>query len=268
MAIKASRVQSPSSINTYKQCPRKYYYQYIAKLPTKQNIHTIRGSIVHSVLEDFFDHDIDTEGISGDKLLLKAIKLFEDHWEKKKDDLDSLGLDGSTLQYYYDDSKTMVIRWVSYILSRLNSMEEELPEAFNKLKPIREQRYKSEELSVMGFIDAIEEVDGKVRLIDYKTSKADKMTDEYKLQLGIYALLYKEKHDVYPDEVGLFLLKHGERMLAVTDELVRNAKFEIENIHMSTQSRDMRDYPKKPGPLCNFCDFYHLCFPKSDENKR
>jgi ATP-dependent helicase/DNAse subunit B len=48
------RVQSPSSINTYNQCPRKYYYQYILKLPTRPSIHLVRGNIAHSVLEDFF----------------------------------------------------------------------------------------------------------------------------------------------------------------------------------------------------------------------
>ena len=32
------RVQSPSSISTYKQCPRKYFYQYVLKLPTQGNI--------------------------------------------------------------------------------------------------------------------------------------------------------------------------------------------------------------------------------------
>ena len=48
-------MQSPSSINTYKQCPRKHFYQYILNLPTKPSIYLIRGSIVHEVLEKFFD---------------------------------------------------------------------------------------------------------------------------------------------------------------------------------------------------------------------
>ena len=50
-SLKTARVQSPSSIITYRQCPRKYYYHYIENLPTKPSIHTIRGKIVHSVLQ-------------------------------------------------------------------------------------------------------------------------------------------------------------------------------------------------------------------------
>src|SRR3989344_3840455 len=54
----AKRIESPSSINTFKQCARKYYYQYLLKLPTVPNIHQVRGNIVHSALENFYNIDI------------------------------------------------------------------------------------------------------------------------------------------------------------------------------------------------------------------
>ena len=258
-----SRVQSPSSINTYKQCPRRYYYTYIQKLPTKPNIHTVRGTIVHSVLEDFFDININVSNSNfGDYLLLKGLELFDKHWNLAQEKLDGLNLEESEIKYYYDDSKTMILNWLSYFLSRINSYSDgDFLHTFNRLKPVsREEKFVSSEYSVMGYIDVVENVDGKVRIIDYKTSKADKLSSEYMLQLGIYALLYNEKHGSYPDEVGLFLLKHGERMVKVTEELVKNAIFEIENIHMSTQTKAREDYPMKQGPLCNYCDFYNLCF--------
>lgn len=268
MKLHAARVQSPSSINTFKQCPRKYFYCYIAKLPTKQNIHTVRGTVMHSVLEDFFDYELDHSSFAGDALIGHALKLFDEKWNESKEKFDALEMDPIEIQHYYEDSKAMTIKWITYFLGRINELSQGDPDkivdAFNRLKPVqREAKYVSEEYSVMGYIDAVEKIDGKVRVIDYKTSKADKLSPEYKLQLGIYALLYKEKHDVYPDEVGLFLFKHGERMIPVTDELVKNAKFEIENIHMSTQTKDMRDYPKKTTPLCNWCDFQKICFPKN-----
>ncbi len=271
MDIKASRIQSPSSINTYKQCPRRYYYTYIEKIPTKPNIHTVRGTIVHSVLEDFFDLDFSSEISNfGDFLLLKSLELFDKHWNSSKEKLSSLEISESEIQFYYDDSKTMILNWVTHFLSRVKDCPDgNYLDMFNRLKPVsREEKFVSEEFSVMGYIDAIEVFDGKTRIIDYKTSKADKLSPEYMLQLGIYALLYNEKKGTYPDEVGLFLLKHGERMVKVTEELVKNAKFEIENIHMSTQTKNKSDYPMKPGPLCNYCDFYKLCFgsKKNDLN--
>ena len=54
----AKRLESPSSINTFKQCKRRYYYRYIEKLPTISNIHQVRGNIAHATLEHFFDIDV------------------------------------------------------------------------------------------------------------------------------------------------------------------------------------------------------------------
>ena len=68
----AKRVESPSSINTFKQCKRKYYYQYIEKLPTLPNIHQVRGNIAHSVLEDFFDTEISEFTTENYKLKFKT----------------------------------------------------------------------------------------------------------------------------------------------------------------------------------------------------
>ncbi|MFH0714507.1 MAG: PD-(D/E)XK nuclease family protein, partial [Candidatus Diapherotrites archaeon] len=45
---------SPSAIATFSQCPRKFYYVYVERLPTKPTPHLVRGRILHKVLEDFF----------------------------------------------------------------------------------------------------------------------------------------------------------------------------------------------------------------------
>ena len=95
-----ARVESPSSINTFKQCPRKYYYHYIEELPTSPSIHLIRGNIVHSVLEDFFDFDrktIETE----DALRMHLFLLFEKYWNDKYPELLELDLGERKLQTYF-----------------------------------------------------------------------------------------------------------------------------------------------------------------------
>jgi len=62
---------SASSMNTYKQCPLKYYYNYIEKAPRKQWVHFQLGNLCHKALEIF--HDIymkkGTNGKSLDKLM-------------------------------------------------------------------------------------------------------------------------------------------------------------------------------------------------------
>jgi len=118
---------------------------------------------------------------------------------------------------------------------------------------------------VRGYIDAIQEdPDGSTLILDYKTSKKLQISPEYRLQLGIYALL-REDQQLAADEVGIFFLKHAQELRApVTPELVQNAREACANVQLKTKSDKVEDYPKKPGPLCKWstgqCEFYDICF--------
>ena len=46
-------ILSASRVKVFKQCPRKYYYTYIDKLPTKPKDFFDIGTLVHGVLEFF-----------------------------------------------------------------------------------------------------------------------------------------------------------------------------------------------------------------------
>jgi putative RecB family exonuclease len=262
------RVQSPSSINTYFQCPRKYFYIYNLKLPTTPSIHLVRGSVVHLVLENFFDilPEIYSEDFTKD-FTVTIIELLRRFWKENKESLDKLNLLPNEIDSYYKETEIMLINWAMKFSNKIKKQISNgltFKEAFEKLKPIREKEYKSSELMIRGFIDAIENHDG-IRLMDYKTSKHPVISEDYKLQLGIYALLYQLEHGVKPDKVGIYFLKHDEQLLDVTDDLIQNAKFKIEQIHMSTDGCDeIHQYPKKESPLCRWangqCDFYSYCF--------
>ena len=124
--------------------------------------------------------------------------------------------------------------------------------------------YVSEKYHVKGIIDAIENVDGNIRLMDYKTSRSQNLNDHL-LQLGIYSLLYHDKHGKIPKHVGVYFLKGEEQFIEVDEALMDMAKKEIENIHASTQERDISHYPKKTSGLCKWrtgqCAFFDICKP-------
>jgi len=264
------RIQSPSSINTYKQCPRKYFYQYIQKLKTFPSIHTIRGNIVHSVLEDFFE--LPTQDLTFDncemKLTAEVQRLLIHHWNLKKKELDALNLEEPQLHFYFEESMMMLINWLQKFVAKAKAMPSDcFAKTFKKLTPLRELQYKSEERAVRGFIDAIEELEGEVRLMDYKSSKKFEVTQDYRLQLAIYAMLYEETHGRPPKQVGIYFLKDTgkhEYTIDVDEDLINLAKLEVEMIHLNTQSSHMQDYPKNITPLCKWktgqCDFYQTCF--------
>ena len=260
----AQRMQSPSSINLYKQCPRKYYYRYIKRLPTKPSIHLVRGVVAHSALEHFFDQAPPaTDWMTF--MQKRVLELLEQFWEEHADEFAQLDETPEELAGYKQETKQMLLRWVLSFSERVKKRMksgESLEEAFSALKPVSEANYKDKELQVRGFIDAVEEFDDRVRLVDYKTSKRPEITESYRLQLGIYALLYLREHKRVPDEVGIEFLRHGGEYMAVNDELLLDAQFEIEQIHFLTKTDDIVNYPKNPSPLCNWCDFYDVCFDK------
>jgi len=257
------RIQSPSSINTFKQCPRRYFYKYISKLPTKPSIHLVRGKIVHSVLEDFFD--IDTVNINMknfEQELRKSLQdIFLGHWQPQRQAIKDLNITGDKEKFYFSETMLMLLNWLEQFIKRIKSFDGlGFSEIFKKLTPLREKRYFSQDLYVQGFIDAIEELDNKVSIIDYKTNANLSLTDEQRLQLGIYSLLYKEKHGKLPNKAGIHFLRYKPKFIAVDDSLLDMAKFEIEFVHENTTSDDIEDYQLKTGPLCKWCDFYKICF--------
>lgn len=260
----AQRTQSPSSINTFKQCPRKYFYRYIKRLPTQPSIHLVRGTVAHSALEHFFDEPL-TDDDWATQLQLRVLNLLERFWQESADEFAQLDETPQELGMYKKETKQMLLRWVLAFSNRLRERirsGEDPKEAFSVLTPESEAKYVDEQLQVLGYIDAIERIDGSVRLVDYKTSKKPEITPAYRLQLGIYALMYLRKHQSVPDAVGIEFLRHGGEYMSVNDELLLDAQFEIEQIHHATKTDDIAHYPKNPSPLCNWCDYYEICFGK------
>jgi len=162
----------------------------------------------------------------------------------------------------------MLANWLNHQFADIDKVMKEkncsFREAFSHISPTSvEKQYKDSELMVRGFIDAVHTEGDEVTLIDYKTSKSSEMRPEYMLQLGIYAVLYEKEHGKYPKKVGLWFLKDTKKEVDVTPKLVKDALFEIEQIHYATESTSISDYPKKKSPLCKYstgqCDFYNIC---------
>jgi len=268
----AKRLESPSSINTFKQCKRKYYYQYIEKLQTSSSIHLVRGNIAHSVLEDFYDINIADFTEENYELKFKEAiqKLLLYQWGKYKDGLNELQLSPDQTTFYFEETMFMLMNWCNQFIEEFNRIRKEknisMGETFMKLTPIRELQYKSEEYHVRGFIDAIQHVEDEVHIIDYKTNARFDFKQSIKLQLAIYSMMYYEKHGKLPNKVGIFFLRQKLRMMDVDIDLIEMAKKEITEVHEHTSSCEhAHEYPRTITPLCRWstgqCDFFETCKP-------
>ncbi|MBI2146203.1 PD-(D/E)XK nuclease family protein [Candidatus Woesearchaeota archaeon] len=266
------RVESPSSINTFKQCPRKYYYQYIAKLPTLPNIHQVRGNIAHSALENFYELDAGTLTPENypQQFRSRIQSLFVQTWGKYTPQLHKLGLSRDQEKFYFEETLLMLLNWTNQAIDEMTLVLAKngysVQEAFQKITPLREQHFRSDHYAVRGFVDAIRQIDDEVHIIDYKTNSSFEFKDELKLQLAIYSLLYFEKNGKIPSKVGIFFLRHKLKLMPVDNGLLELAKKEIELVHTHTSaSEDPEHYPRCPSGLCKWstgqCDFYEVCKP-------
>ena len=265
------RIESPSSINTFLQCPRKYYFQYIEKLPTFANINTLRGNIVHSTLENFFKQDLAgvDENNFRDEFVKEIQRIFFVEWGKKSKELKELNLSKNELKFCFEETMMMLVNWCNYFVEEMKLMlekRENIEDAFNAVKPITEQEFVSEEMLVRGFIDAIKNVGDEVHILDYKTNNVPEIKESIRIQLGIYSLLYLERNGKFPDKVGVFFLRDRLQMIPVDEDLLETAKQAIHIVHEHTGMFEKKeDYQRKSGPLCKWksgkCDFYETCRP-------
>jgi CRISPR/Cas system-associated exonuclease Cas4 (RecB family) len=232
---------SPTSINTYLRCPRKYYLKYIKRLKEKPSIHLIRGKAVHDAIAKLHKSDI------GDwkdfvRIKIDLLSLFNHSWIVQKEQIEALGLPEKTLDEYYHESAEMLLGWLKRNLPNLQN---------GKLRPQAEVKLFSQAHRVMGIVDAIHSINGKTSLTDYKTGKIDILSQDIKVQMSIYALLYWKNFGTLPDQIILDFLKFQQsKSFPVTEDFAQYAERICKKIHERTSSMDEKDYPCKCGGWC------------------
>lgn len=166
---------------------------------------------------------------------------FEERWEKAMPQLNALGLPPEKLQFFNEDSKRMLVNFSVWFHKRHIT-----PARWSEIK-LFSSRYK-----LMGIIDAVHQQNGRILLVDYKTSKRAKITRDMFRQAAIYALLYKERFKKSPEAVGIHFLtnKQGPELIYVDDAMMDYAEILNESVHSKTLSTDPADYVCTCGGRC------------------
>lgn len=237
------RILSPTAINTYLTCPRKFYLRYIKKLPGRPSIHLIRGSLVHKTLHDFHVNlsriipHTDSEAIGT-----ALTGIFQRHWQAEKTALESLGLSKEHLEDYRRDSTDMLTTYARWF-------------ARQRAPPVvdaTELKIFSVPLRLMGVIDAVKIQGGETFLTDYKTSKNSVITEDITRQAIIYSLLYRDRYGDMPAAVYIHFLKDpGDPAVLYMDDIqLEYGKILIDAIRKKTGTTDEKDYPCTCGGTC------------------
>jgi RecB family exonuclease len=242
---------SPSSINVYNQCPRLYYYEYIDKRPSFPHVDLIKGSIVHEALKTFFDEaPFPTDSNPVQWVETRLRKSFIKVWDSKAVQFQKLQLDENNEKVHYRECMEMLENWSRYFIVKLQKTGEPLYDAFNRVIPTVEKEVTYADYGIIGYIDSIEHTDGETWIIDYKTSSKFEITREHRLQLAVYALMFKKNFDITPNKAGVFFLRERLHLISVDTQMLDFAEKECQKIFEKTQSKNIEDYPQNTGYLC------------------
>lgn len=252
---------SVTAINNYLNCPWNYFFNNLVRLPKSQSKHQMYGTAVHAALRHFFDKYKNEEDMSRKEFL----NLFRNYLMKQPiSDVDfeeSLAKGEKSLGGYYDFYKG---KWRRSIINEFN--------IGGVFLPIEKTDDGEESILLKGKLDKLEiDEDGKVNVVDYKTSKPKSRNDiegktknstgDYKRQLVFYKLLLdnyeKGKYEMTsgeidftePDDSG----KYHKEKFPISKDDVEGLQNQIKEIVKEITTFSFWD-KKCDDKKCEYCE--------------
>lgn len=250
---------SPSKLSLFEQCPRRYFYVNIARVPgepTIQHPATFMGSRVHEALEHLYSQLCGGRLLTSDELLAWFHQRWAERWTTEPASVaawdsparwESIGAD--CLRRYYshhhpfDADETLgVERFVEFPLD---------PEGT---------------IRVRGFIDRLARTrDGMVRVHDYKTQEdvpTQEEVDSHE-QLTFYELAVRhELNHSGPVELVWHFVRAGvARTSRRTPEQLERVRADAISLVREIESRAAQEdrFEPKPSRLCQWCEHRKRC---------
>lgn len=241
---------SPSALNTYIQCPRQFYLQYVEGLRSPNQTHTIFasneiGTLVHTVMEKIYIDDFhctkkEITQVKIDAGALAKVDADEEQLTQLlKKAYDKLNADNNT-SYKYDEhpaENIVILKLVHKVLQHdiedakkgLQIMTLEHP-GYYDTDIVIDEKGTTAKIQVGGIIDRLDICDDTMRVVDYKTGgynkdkldiKLDKLVSDsaqhYVLQTLIYAEAVAQKGiSEKPLQPNLFFTQSKLKNTAVT----------------------------------------------------
>jgi CRISPR/Cas system-associated exonuclease Cas4 (RecB family) len=243
---------SHSQIRLYGECPQKYYFTYIAAIPTRINEKVFLGEIFHATLEDYFTLQIN--GSRPDEAATVASFL------------DAFAASGKDKNIEWKiprrETRARGVAFVKYFLAHIAPT----------IKPLmveKELIFEIPEIGVTlkGVIDLVE---ADFSITDFKTttSKWSASKARNSLQMIIYKYLFDSnfgnihgslKYEILYAKNAAHIRHQSLKVLPGPDDI---AQLLVLIKHVAENISNGIFYPQ-PNPFCAYCDFFTLCREKN-----
>jgi putative RecB family exonuclease len=245
---------SPSRASDFKQCPLLYRFRAIDRLPEPSSTAQVRGSVVHSALEQLYGLPAAERGRDN------AIALVDPAWERVVAERPDLA------DEFEPALRAELLDEARALLSGYYRLED--PTRFDP--ECCEQRVEVEledGTLLRGFVDRIDVAPtGELRVVDYKTGKAPpeaRALAEFKamFQMKFYAVALLRSRGVLPARLRLLYLADGTVLdySPDLDELLRFEKTLIAIWRAIQKAGATGDFQPNPSRLCDWCAHHAHC---------
>lgn len=234
-----------SQIETFKICPLHYKLHYILKIPTAPSAAQSFGNTFHAVMKSFYE-SIDA-GVPPTKKLLD--ELLETNWIRE----------GYMSEVHMKEMHDRAQDYLHYFLNHYY-------DASTKTKGVEVPFIiKLDGFKVGGIIDRVDEKDGTLHILDYKTG-ANKMSQkdaDKSLQLSIYALAATKIFDApfgySPEKIKLSLMYLEDPEVVTTHRTQKQLDEAVKEICEWKEKIEESDFSCSGNFLCQNCEYRRFC---------
>lgn len=230
-------------IDDYLTCPLKYKYVNILRVPIMEHHTVIYGRAMHDAVSKYFQLKM-----NGGKIeLADLLHAFEQSFDPQ-----------GFLDEKHQQERFRVGREALVKFFKAEENKGTLPKFIEK-----EFSFVFDDTKISGRFDRVDEIDGKIVIMDFKTSEikhqkeADKRVKE-SMQLALYSLAYQNIFGVLPERIELYFLESGiVGSSAVEEKSLEKVK---ENIRLVSAGIRSRNFTATPAYMaCTYCAYNQIC---------
>ncbi len=248
------QVFSHSRLSSFEDCPRKFQYRYVLKLPAEsEGIEGFMGKRVHEVLERLYRFTEEGRIPALGRVLERFRLWWNEHYDPERVRIVREGLDAEHYQRLGERCLTAYYRR-NYPFDADETLAVEERVAFS-LDGTRRYR-------LQGFVDRVVRArDGALEIHDYKTSA--RLPRQSQLdgdrQLALYQMGLAQRYgEGRPVRLVWHYLAH-DRVCTSQRTPEQLEALRAETIALIDRIRAEQDFEPRPGPLCRWCEFADRC---------
>jgi len=255
---------SPSRASDFLTCALLYRYRTVDRLPERPGAAALRGTLVHEVLDRLFDLPAgarDPEAVV--QMLPGALSdLLAAEPEAAFALVEEAPWPAAEPPVVPEAARDRLVTEAAALVRCYFGLEDP-----RHVEPTHREELVEATLDgdvvLRGYVDRMDEADGHLRVLDYKTGRSpgEQWEQQAMFQLRFYALVVERATGRIPQRLQLMYLGNGEVLTyhPDADDLVRFERKLQAMWRAITRAADTGDWRPRRSGKCRWCSFQALC---------